>query len=159
MRKGKLWCLFAQRLWKCPKHDLSFFFCSNALKVSALSHHSHWLWVFSVGLGATWDLLEARRWGGLEGTQNIFPSPVCQQYFTPGKRKSTNLHSETRKSRVPIKWFAANLSFTERIHKIMWFKVAGQNTWSQEEIFYFPSAHLKDETKLKYYTEYFPSRP
>lgn len=136
--KPKLWCLFASRFWKSPKHDLSFFFCSNALKVSTLLDCGSFL----VELGATSDLLRARRWGVLGGTQNIFPGPICQQCTTPGRRKSPNLHSVMRKSRVLIIWFAANSSYTDRIHKTKWFKVAGQNTQNQEEIFYFPSASL-----------------
>lgn len=124
---------------KAPKHDLSFLFCSNALNVSTLSHHSHKLWsFFAVELSATWDLLGTRRWAGLEGTQNIFPAPICQQCMTPGKRKSPNLHSVMGKSRMPIKCFATNSSYTDRIHKIKQFKVGGHNTWNQEEIFYFP---------------------
>lgn len=40
-----------------------------------------------------------------------------------------------------------------------WFKLAGQNTWNQEEKFAFPSANSKDELNLKHHTKYFPSRP
>lgn len=114
-RKGKLWCLLTWMFWKCPKHDLSFFSCSDVLKVCILSHHARRLWVFFTGTHCYLRFAGRKKVRRPGRNTDYIPGFNLPTIHHPRKEKISK--SIKWKSRVSIRWFAANSSLTEMIHK------------------------------------------